>query len=876
MERLNTALSGRYRIERELGAGGMATVYLAQDLKHNRQVAIKVLKPELAAMVGATRFLGEIETTANLHHPHILPLFDSGQADGFLYYVMPWVDGESLEDRLQREKQLPVDEALAVATKVAGALQAAHDQGVIHRDIKPANILLQNGEPLVADFGIALAVQEAGGGRLTETGLSLGTPYYMSPEQAMADRDPDARSDLYSLACVLYEMLSGDPPHTGSTAQAVVAKILTHDPGPVSESRRSVPEHVDRALRKALERLPADRFPRVADFAAALQGKLEVTGRVSGPSAQGAGMTASGRGWAILAILALAVAAAGWLRTPAEGLSVPGSVLAIPTPNVGGTATATLRQVALTPDGRTLIFAGISDENRTFRRDLHDTRTVELPQTQSFLSSYLTSPDGSEFVAMGVDDGYLYRYSIDGGNERIVSQDPPGLVFFDWADDGALWFAGDGREGLIRMDLAGNQTRVLGEELFGHTIQQVLPGASTALMIQAASGVSSGPLVAADLATGAKTVLIPTDVASAAYTAGALVVVRPDGTLHGALFDPSSLTLRSDLVQLDDGVLSDQGVSQLTVSRNGTVAYIPDESRDLVLVQRDGSSRSLVREGQSFHAPSFSPSGDRVAVDFITGDGRNVWVVDLDDGIPTRATFRGNGHDPRWIPGGASLSYLADTPGEAGFGIFRSRPGDLEPDSLIARPTLSYSGEWLGDGSALVTTANGLEDGSGPDLVIVRDGGRGEVEPLLVTRFAEAWPAISPDDRWLAYVSDRSGRFEVYVRPLAGEGPEIQVSRGGGSEPRWNPRGGELFFRSGPGFGTELVAAGIQTEPELRVTSRTRLFSMVDIATGTPHTNYDVSPDGETFVMVRFNPSSRIMVIQNLPDVLERRGAVAR
>jgi serine/threonine protein kinase len=226
---LNGALGGRYRIEHELGQGGMATVYLADDLRHERKVAFKVLKPELAAVVGAERFLAEIKTTANLQHPHILPLFDSGTADSFLFYVMPFVEGETLRDRLEREKQLPIEEAVRIATDVAEALDAAHEQGVIHRDIKPANILLSRGRPLVADFGIALAVTTAGGGRLTETGLSMGTPYYMSPEQASADRDPSASSDVYSLGCVLYEMLVGEPPFTGGSAQAVLAKILTGD-----------------------------------------------------------------------------------------------------------------------------------------------------------------------------------------------------------------------------------------------------------------------------------------------------------------------------------------------------------------------------------------------------------------------------------------------------------------------------------------------------------------------------------------------------------------------------------------------------------------------------------------------------------------------
>ena len=268
--RLNAALEGRYRVERELGEGGMATVYLAEDLRHERKVALKVLKPELAAVVGAERFLAEIKTTANLQHPHILPLFDSGQAEEFLYYVMPYVEGESLRERLDRDHQLPVDEAVRIATNMAEALDYAHRQGVIHRDIKPANVLMLDGKPVISDFGIALAVGAAGGGRLTETGLSLGTPHYMSPEQASADRDPSPPSDVYSLGCVLYETLTGEPPHTGTSAQAVLAKILTDDAPAPAKARASIPRNVDATIRRALETLPADRFTAAQDFARAL------------------------------------------------------------------------------------------------------------------------------------------------------------------------------------------------------------------------------------------------------------------------------------------------------------------------------------------------------------------------------------------------------------------------------------------------------------------------------------------------------------------------------------------------------------------------------------------------------------------------------
>ncbi len=271
--RLTAALAGRYAIERELGAGGMATVYLARDLKHDRDVALKVLRPELAAVLGAARFLQEIHICARLDHPHILTLIDSGESAGVVWYVLPYVRGESLRTKLTRERQLSIEETVRIATQVATALEYAHRQGVIHRDIKPENILLHEGEAVVADFGIALAVREAGGSRLTESGLSLGTPQYMSPEQATGDRELDARSDEYSLAAVVYEMLAGEPPHTGPTVQAVVAKLLTERPTRLRTVRETVPEGIDAAVAKALAKTPADRFGGAAEFAAALLGR---------------------------------------------------------------------------------------------------------------------------------------------------------------------------------------------------------------------------------------------------------------------------------------------------------------------------------------------------------------------------------------------------------------------------------------------------------------------------------------------------------------------------------------------------------------------------------------------------------------------------
>ena len=415
-ERLKAALADRYAIEREIGSGGMATVYLAQDLKHDRKVAVKVLKPELAAVVGTERFLAEIRTTANLSHPHILPLHDSGEADGFLFYVMPYVEGDSLRERLDRDGQLPVEEAVRIAGHVADALDYAHRQGVIHRDIKPGNILFQAGDPVVTDFGIALAVSAAGEGRLTETGLSLGTPYYMSPEQAAGDQTPTAASDVYSLGCVLYEMLTGDPPHTGSSAQAILGKILLGEVTRPTKLRRTIPANVEGALLKALERLPADRFETAADLAAALKDKAFRHGvgaaAIPGPWK---GLAAA----ATLASLLLPVALAVIILAP----DPPPPILRqqIHPPGEGALPNWD-RYFALAPDGSRYVYrdtAGPGDEWRLWVKERASDEGRPLSGTEG-AEDVVFSPDG-QWIAYKVGDD-LFKRPLEGGGRRPCSR----------------------------------------------------------------------------------------------------------------------------------------------------------------------------------------------------------------------------------------------------------------------------------------------------------------------------------------------------------------------------------------------------------------------------------------------------------------------
>jgi serine/threonine-protein kinase len=373
-----------------------------------------------------------------------------------------------------------------------------------------------------------------------------------------------------------------------------------------------------------------------------------------------------------------------------------------------------------------------------------------------------------------------------------------------------------------------------------------------------------------DLRTGEQSPLLTTPVVELRYAAGHLVYVLPNGALHAAPFDPRKRRITGAAVSIATGVsLTGTGIAQLAVAPNGTLAYIPEEPRSLVFADRAGSARAAVGALHNFHAPKFSPDGRRLSVDLSSADGRDVWILSLDQGTLSRATYDRDGHDAVWTPDGRSITYTSSRAGP--LGVYRKRPGGAESaDSLLASPALGYTGTWLQDGSALLTTGVNLRPNSGSDIAIVRNGGRGPIEPLIASPFNEAYPALSPNERWVAFVSEQSGRAEVYVRPFSGDGDQVQVSLAGGSEPVWTPDGRELFYRTQDEGEPELMVATVRTEPQFAVTSRRALFPVGDIVAAAPHANYDLSPDGRTFVMVRRSPATRIMLIQNLPGLVRR------
>jgi serine/threonine-protein kinase len=510
---LKTSLADRYRIESHLGEGGMATVYLAEDLKHDRKVALKVLRPELAAVIGSDRFLTEIKVTAALQHPHILPLHDSGAADGFLFYVMPYVEGESLREKLNREKQFAIDEAIEITKAVASAVDYAHRHDVIHRDIKPENILIHEGQALVADFGIALAVSHAGGERLTETGLSIGTPHYMSPEQAMGDRELDARSDVYSLGAMLYEMLAGDPPYTGSTAQAIVAKVITEKAPPVSTHRDTVPPHVVAATAKALSKLPADRFTRAAQFAEALTNPAFALPATAATAVPG---TASYRPWnrltvsfAGLAAVFFAAALWGWLR-PEPPKPILRYSMALHQDEAlvsrfGG-------NLALSPDGLRVVYIGPGEGAAgLWLRERNQLRARPLPGTQGATAPTF-SPDGQRVAFMSLNPFSLRVVSLGGEPPVTLAEGQLQRAGISWGPDGYLYVGVFGP--LVRVPETGGPPEPIsvldtaqGET--AHNFPHALPNKRGVLVtVFHTNNAPTHDIAVVDLATGQHRVLV--------------------------------------------------------------------------------------------------------------------------------------------------------------------------------------------------------------------------------------------------------------------------------------------------------------------------------------------------------------------------------
>ena len=870
--RLNKALEGRYRIESELGEGGMAMVYLADDLRHERRVALKVLKPELAAVVGAERFLAEIKTTANLQHPHILPLFDSGEADTFLFYVMPYVEGETLRDRLEREKQLPVDEAIRIAKDVAEALHSAHKQGVIHRDIKPANILLSEGRPLVADFGIALAVSAAGGGRLTETGLSMGTPYYMSPEQASADREPTPASDVYSLGCVLFEMLTGDPPHTASSAQAVLAKILTEEARAPTSVRSTIPPGVDAAVRKALEKLPADRFAGADAFGRALSDEAFRYGDEPGVVAASAlARPPLAVTLGLVGVTAVAALVAGWAFGGRVSPSPP-RVLTTELTLGPNAPTHNILKARISDDGSVIVYL-TADGRGTwslFVRGADEVSARQIPNTEG-AHNFAISPSSEEVAFTGVAVGPLRVVSTSGEVARTVverAQGPP-----VWGRT-HVYFT-DPEFGLARVALAGGDAErltPLTDEVVFRIPSDLLPQEDALLFTEGARGDPRRAVFLLSLQTGEITYV--TEGGFARYLDGLLIYSGPTGSqIMGAPFDLETRQLSGGAVALLSGLAANRvsfSGADFSVGAAGDLVYqaAGPSSRTRtkpVWVDRAGTASPIDPEWYLFPAVAItgvdlSHDGTRFAAGSLSEDAQiDVGIKDLRGGPAQRMSFDPPTNTrPFWGPNDDELYYFRDPDGGFIKGDMLAIPSDGSgrPREVLTDVGIG-SGSW-GAGHEWMIYRVGVPARESRDIYGLQSEGSEPVQ-LVATAATEQAPSLSPDGRWLLYQSDRSGDHNVFVRPFPNvDDGLVQISLTGGTEPQWATSGNEIFYRDAIG---QLVSARVEAGAALRVTAREVLFDALPYWSDPAAPQYDVAPDDERFIMLEREPGSTSLVV---------------
>jgi serine/threonine protein kinase len=798
-DRLATLLADRYRIVREIGSGGMATVYLAHDVRHDRKVALKVLKPELAAVIGGARFLAEIKTTANLQNPHILSLHDSGEIDGTVFYVMPFVDGESLRDRLTREKQLPIPDAIRISLAVADALQYAHSHGVIHRDIKPENILLHDGHAVVADFGIALAASSAGS-RMTETGMSLGTPHYMSPEQAMGERDLDARTDIYALGCVLYEMLTGQPPFTGPTAQSIVAKVITEKPVLPSKLRSTVNEQLDDAVLTALEKLPADRFGTAADFANAISASAssqsiartrQTTSIKPGPWRR----VSAALALSVVALLALSVWAFARDRRTSVGPAVYDAALADSAfmsfsgaiaQSGYGTGTT---NISISPNAEFAVYLGLQrDSTILWYRSLRDSHSNPIEGTRGGTTAQI-SPDGSRIaffasnrvMVVPTAGGTPRQLMVAGTPATLQWLSPRSLVVLHSDGNRLTWLdaeTGPTKELNINRCTFGKfmpETRKLMCSLNGNT--WVLDPANEklqAIRVRNDDGSEGGTAQGSDFR-----------LVDGRY----VTFMSAAGGLSAAPFDSKRLLLGRSVSLVADVRREGSGPAQYDISANGTLVYAPGDNAQIVrmVAMRPGGTPEPVAIEQSTFQ-RFDMSRDRhwLAAVVQGSPNQELRIYNLKDGqsftwlrAPIIRHALWNNDATRllvWVRDSVKSAIVYGSPASAGL-----------PDTLFSATLPEIAPEPI--------------DFHDEHTVVVQDPSKTynllfdpSIRPARFTKLGveSRFSIVSPNGKRICYQTV-DGRIMVTSFPTPGQRVQVAAQ---GVEPLWLTDT-ELLFRSG-------------------------------------------------------------------------------
>ena len=822
---LAAALADRYRLERELGAGGMATVYLAHDLRHDRRVAVKVLRPELAAVIGAERFLAEIRTTANLQHPHILPLFDSGHlllaadptdptvptALTVLFYVMPFIEGESLRDRLDRETQLPIGDALRIATEIAAALDYAHRHGVIHRDVKPENVLLHDGSALVADFGIALAASKAGGSRMTETGMSLGTPHYMSPEQAMGQREITPRSDVYALGAVTYEMLLGEPPFTGPTAQSIVAKVMTEKPASLVSRRERIPPQVEDAVLTALEKLPADRFASAAEFAAALKGgSATVAPRESVGRKSEAAVAPRQRIRPALALATLGlIAAAYWLGGRTGGAAAPPLSFGRSVKVTWDPGMEILP--AISPDGRSVAYAsGTTLGMRIFVRTVSGGRSIPLTDDTTGVQSHPSwSPDGTRILFLA--GGGAFSAPAAGGPARpeLPPGRPTAIISATWSPDGSTIAYVIGDSLFLRAEDGASRALARIVEPTGCTwspdgtlIACTSGNALSQIVGNAFGNISPSGIVLCRVSDGSLAEV------SDSRSLNQAPVWSPDGrwvffisNRHGPRDIYAQHLSRAgrpagDPLRLTTGL----DAHTISLSRDGmrlAYATLTTESNiwSLALTGRlpvsEAGAVKVTRGAQSTEHASISADGKWLYYDSDLGGNMDIYRMPLATGVPERLTTDpADDFAPEPSPDGREIAFHSWRGGSRDIYVMPLDGGPVQ--RVTSTPLQEATPVWAPDGNALAF--NEFKGGGSIWIARRTDGVWGAPVRRLDYGF---WPAWSPDGRMLSFEAGAITSGMLGMVPLDSGPPRMLLDSAAGvdaDKAHWTAGGRELLF----------------------------------------------------------------------------------
>ena len=887
-------LISHYRILEEIGRGGMGVVYKAEDTKLKRVVALKFLSAIALGGEEKNRFLREAQAAAALNHPNICTVHAIDEVDGQMFIAMEFIEGQSLREKIEAGP-LKIEEAIKFAMQIADGLQAAHEKGITHRDIKSANVMItEKGQAKIMDFGLAKLARS--GTMLTKEGMTLGTAAYMSPEQARGEM-VDHRSDIWSLGVVLYEMISGRLPFRGEYEAAMMYSILNEEPEPLTSLRSNVPMDLEHVVAKALAKNPAERYQHADELPVDLKAVQTQSGTLSRFLATMAMPTSVQRSLqrrllifvGLIGILvgALVAGVAVWRLKPPNLL--PASSHGRFEINLPPDAPVKILwdpSIAISPDGSRFVYVAHRDGvDQLFLRAIDQFEAKPIPGTENASSPFF-SPDGNWVGYFDLEVRKLEKVSLQGGASITICDIPRASRGASWGSDDMIVFAAF-RRGLFRVSAAGGTSQAVttldpevGENF--HTFPHLLPGGKEVLFTLATSHIESfddARLEIVSLKTGQRKTLLEGGSHAYYLPTGHIVYARA-GVLMAAPFDLKRLELTGSPFEVLKGVVTSDlnGEAQFSFSRDGTLIYVPGGPEfyysKLVWINRKGEVRPFPLSSRIFGMIRFAPDGKRLAVHIEAGTAQ-IWLYELKRGTLTRLTDEWDNQSPVWTPDGERVIFNKSIPGRPG--LFWQLAGGSAPAEQIHLAEGGLSGRgWptsmSPDGRFLAYTQS--HPSNREDIWILPIEGKPTPSLFIGTRFNEHDPMFLPDGKWIAYISDETGRYEVYVQPFPGPGKRWQISTAGGMSPLWAPNGRELFYRNG----NKMMVVAVHTEPAFSAEKPKLLFENASLVQSWEGwTEFDITRDGQQFVMIQkgehSTPPTKLHVILNWFEEIKRKAA---